>query len=229
MSGVRRRFERAQGFVFDGVLIATATLYASPTAKTWLVADADRIYYAVALLHLITCPALLVAVIAGYGRAGTREELERRGPGVLGWAVAMLWGASFIIPAVLGLLFDPPVWLFMTTVFGPLVVFVLWIIAMVVAERRGWVAPLKLGVPKPWWRVQLLALFAWSYLIALEMMLLEAATREGPLVEVGLPLGVLIDYVPVRIVMYYVRMHSRWEAVTIAASVLYLLVRLSSA
>lgn len=62
-----------------------------------------------------------------------------------------------------------------------------------------------------------------------EIMLLVAAGHDGPLVEVGLPVGVLIDYLPVRVVIYYVRDSPRWEIWTIAASVLHLLYRIAAA
>jgi hypothetical protein len=51
----------------------------------------------------------------------------------------------------------------------------------------------------------------------------------GALAEVGLPLGVLVDYVPVRVMLYYIRDASRWEVVTIVASTLHLVVRLAMA
>jgi hypothetical protein len=148
---------------------------------------------------------------------------------VLGWASAFLWCGSFVIPGVLGLLFDPPMWLYMTSIFAPVVIFPLWMTAIVVLERRGVIQPARVGVRKPWWSVQALAVLGWGYLITLELMLLTAATKTGPLVEVGLPLGILIDYLPARVVLYYIRLSSRWELATMIASILYLLVRLAIA
>jgi hypothetical protein len=49
------------------------------------------------------------------------------------------------------------------------------------------------------------------------------------LAEVGLPMGVLVDYVPVRVMLYYVRDATKWEVMTIVASTLYLIVRLAMA
>lgn len=89
--------------------------------------------------------------------------------------------------------------------------------------------PARLGEKKAWWKVQLLALVAWAYLVWMETMMLVAAEEGGPLAEVGLPLGVLVDYVPVRVMLYYVRDASRWEVLTIVASTLHLVIRLAMA
>lgn len=225
----RRRLERAEGVALDALLIGIATTFASPQVRSWLRDDPDVLYRVTALLHVIACPALLVAVVAGYGKAGTREQLERTGPDVLAWSVAMLWCGSFVIPGVLGLLFDAPLWMFMATVFAPVVVFPAWMFVIVVLERRGIIQPARVGERKPWWSVQALALLGWGYLIALEMMLIVASTHDGPLVDVGLPLGILIDYLPVRVVLYYIRERSRWELATMVASIAYLLVRVAAA
>jgi hypothetical protein len=91
------------------------------------------------------------------------------------------------------------------------------------------VTPARIDVPKPWWSVQALALLTWAYLIWLETMLLVAASETGPLSQVGVPVGVLIDYLPIRVAMYYVRDSSRWEAYTITATVLHLLYRIATA
>jgi hypothetical protein len=225
----RRRVERAEGVAFDALLIGLATTFASPQVRSWLREDPDVLYRVTALLHVIACPALLVAVVAGHGKAGSREQLERTKPDLLSWAVALLWCGSFVIPGVLGLLFEPPLWVFMATVFAPVIVFPLWMLVIVVLERRGIIQPSRVGEPKPWWSVQALAVLGWGYLIALEMMLIVASTLDGPLVDVGLPLGILIDYLPVRVVLYYIRERSRWELATIVASIGYLLVRLAAA
>lgn len=223
----RNLVERSQGVALDVLAISVATIVATPTLQSWLRADPQLLYHVTVALHLVACPALLVAVVLGHGKAGTLQELQRRGPGVLGVATALLWCSSFVIPGVLGLLFRPPVWLFMTSVFAPVAIFPLWMVVIVVLERRGVIAPTRIGERKPWWSVQALAVLGWGYLIALEMMLLTAAGKTGPLVEVGLPLGILIDYLPARVVLYYVRLSSRWELATMIASVLYLLVRIA--
>ncbi|MEZ4454692.1 MAG: hypothetical protein R3B09_34895 [Nannocystaceae bacterium] len=224
----RRRIERIEGVTLDAILIAAAVAVSEDAVQEWLMEHPPALFHGLALLHCVACPALLVAIFAGYG--GTSEALERPGQGLLVWAMVLLFGASFLIPGVLGLLFRMPGWEFMTTIMAPVVVILpLWLWARVVAERRGWITPPKVGEPKPWWSVQALAVLAWGYLLWLETMLLVAAGREGPLVEVGLPLGVLIDYLPVRVVLYYVRESSRWERWTIALSVVHLLYRLVTA
>lgn len=229
MSG-RRRLERLQGLAFDVVLVAIAVAVSEDAVQAWLMEHPPFLYHGLAALHIVACPALLVATVAGYGKTGDLAELNRRDPGPLGWAGALLLCGSFVIPGVLGLLFRMPEWEYMATIFAPVIVVLpLWLWLMIVAERRGWIAPMKIGVAKPWWRVQALALLGWCYLVWLETMLLVAATHEGPLVEVGLPLGVLIDYLPVRVVLYYVRDSPRWEVWTITASVLHLLYRIVSA
>jgi len=59
--------------------------------------------------------------------------------------------------------------------------------------------------------------------------MLVAAEKGGVLAEVGLPLGVVVDYVPVRVMLYYVRDASKWEVLTIAASTAHLVYRLAAA
>jgi hypothetical protein len=229
MSG-RRRLERLQGLAFDVVLVAVAVAVSEDAVQAWLMEHPPFLYHGLAALHVVACPALLVASAMGYGKTGDLAEINRPGPGPLGWAGALLFGGSFVIPGVLGLLFRMPEWEYMATIFAPVVVVLpLWFWLLIVAERRGWIAPATLGTPKPWWRVQALALLGWCYLVWLETMLLVAARHEGPLVEVGLPVGVLIDYLPVRVVLYYVRDSPRWEVWTITASVLHLLYRIVSA
>lgn len=227
IGGWRRRVERIEGLTLDALLIAAAVAVSEDAVQEWLLGHPPALYHGLALLHAVACPALLLAVFSGHGRA--REALERPGTGLLIWAVVLLFAAGFIIPGVLGLLFRPPQWEFLATIFAPLVVLPLWAWAVLVAERRGWIAPAKIGAPRPWWSVRALALLTWGYLLWLETMLLVAAGREGPLVEVGLPLGVLIDYLPVRVILYYVREGSRWEIWTIALSVIHLLYRLVTA
>jgi hypothetical protein len=224
----RNRLERVEGVAFDAILIGVATTFASPQVRAWLRGDPELLYQVTALLHVIACPSLLVAVVLGHGKAGSLDQLERKGPDVLAWAVVLLWCGSFVIPGVLGLLFKPPLWMFMGTVFAPVAVFPLWMWIIVVLERRGVIQRARVGEAKPWWSVQALAVLGWGYLIALEMMLIVASTRQGPLVEVGLPLGILIDYLPVRVVLYYIRHRSRWELATMVASVVYLFYRLAT-
>jgi hypothetical protein len=143
--------------------------------------------------------------------------------------LALFLCGSFIVPGVLGLAIESELWVMMGAVFGPFVVLPLWIGGVVLAERWKWIAPARVGERKPWFMVQALALLTWAYLVWLETMMLVAAERGGPLAEAGLPMGVLLDYVPVRIVLCYVRETTRWEVVTITASVLHLLYRLSVA
>jgi len=221
----RRRLEQIEGIAFDAALIAVAAWVSEDAVQSWLFEHPAALYHGLAGLHVVTCPALLVAIMAGYGQ--TQALGERGGSWPLGWAAALLFAGSFMIPGVLGLLFDPPMWEYLVAIFAPVVVvFPLWVGALVIGERRGWSQPAAYGAPKPWWTVQALALLSWAYLLWLETMLLVAAGREGPLVEVGLPIGVLINYVPVRAVLYYVRERSRWERYTAILGALHLLYRL---
>lgn len=221
--------ERAEGFAIDSILVAAAALESEDAVQGWLFAHPRAIYHGLALLHMIACPAAIVAVVAGFGLAGRREEIQRTGPGVLGWALAGVVGGTFVIPAVLGLNFDLAAWEYMGAIFAPLAIVALWLGAIVFAERRGWISPARVGAPKAWWKVQGLALLFWAYLLWLETMLLVAAPIEGPLTRVGIPAGILIDYLPVRVVLYCARDSSRWERYTIAASVAHLLYRIAAA
>lgn len=214
---------------FDAVLIAVAAAVSEDAVQTWLFENPRSLYYGLSLLHLLTFPALLTAIIAGYGRAGSREELQRQGSGLLGWAGALFFGGSFIVPGVLGLIVEIKQWVMMTTIFGPLPLLGLWVGALVWAERRQLIRPRRVGEKPHWLPVQLLALLTWAYLVWTETMLLVAAGKSGPLSSVGLPLGVLLGYLPVRVLLYYVRDSYRWEALVIAASVLHLLYRVASA
>ena len=73
--------------------------------------------------------------------------------------------------------------------------------------------------------VQALALLTWAYLVWTEAMLVASAGKSGPLVTVGLPLGVLLGYLPARGLLYYVREPYPGEVIVIAASVSHLLAR----
>jgi hypothetical protein len=223
------RIERAEGIAIDSILIAVAALESEDVVQEWLFAHPRALYHGLAIIHMVACPAVIVAVVMGFGLAGRREELQRRTPGVLGWALPLLLCGSFVIPAVLGLSFRLAMWEYMGAIFAPLVIVALWLTAIVVAERRGWIRPAHVGQRRAWWKVQGLALLCWAYLLWLETMLLVAAGMEGPLTQVGIPLGILIDYLPIRIVLYYVRDSSRWERYTIAASVVHLLYRIAAA
>jgi hypothetical protein len=224
----RRRLERIQGIAFDAILIAIAAAAGEQVVQSWLFEHPRALFHGLTALHLITCPALLVATVAGHGKAAAELTSTRSG-GLFGWTMALLWGGSFIIPGVLALIFRVAAWEMMTAIFGPLVVFALWMWAIIVAERRGWVKPARLGEPKPWWSVQALAVLSWAYLIWLETMLISAAAKPGPLSQVGVPLGVAIDYLPVRIAMYYVRDSARWEVWTIVATVGFVLYQVATA
>jgi hypothetical protein len=225
---LRHRAERVEGIAFDVVLIAVATMVSSDAVEAWLLAHPRDLYYGVAALHVVTVPAVMAAVIGGYGSA--EAELAKPGPGILGWATALFLCGSFVVPGVLGLTLDQQLWVMMATVFGPFVVMGVWVGVVIVGERRGWIAPVKTGAKPVWWKVQALALLAWAYLLWLETMMLVAAGKGGPLAEVGLPMGVLIDYLPVRVMIYLVRSEaSRWEVLSIAAGTLYLVIRLAAA
>lgn len=221
----RRRLEQIEGVAFDAALVAVAVWVSEDAVQSWLFDHPAALFHGLAGLHLVACPALLVAIITGYGQTGALVAGRRSWP--LDWAAALLLAGSFVIPGGLGLLFDPPLWEYLAAIFAPVVVvFPLWIGALLLGERRGWLRPAPQGAPKPWWAVQGLALLSWAYLLWLETMLLVASGREGPLVEVGLPVGVVINYVPVRVALYYVREHSRWERYTALLGALHLLYRL---
>jgi hypothetical protein len=224
----RSWLERIQGIAFDAVLFAIAAAAGEQVVQSWLFDHPAALFHGLTALHLITCPALLIAIVVGHGKADAELQRNTR-PGLLGWAMALLWGASFIIPGVLALTFDVALWEMMLAIFGPLVVFVLWMWGLIVAERRRWIAPARMGEAKPWWSVQALSLLTWAYLIWLETMLIAAAAKPGPLTSVGVPLGVAIDYLPIRVAMYYVRDSSRWEVWTIVATVCFLLYQIATA
>lgn len=223
----RSWLEKVEGIAFDVVLVAVAAMVASDEIQAWLFEHPRELYYGMSALHLIAFPALIGAVVAGYGRS--EQAMQGKGSSVLVWATVLFFGCSFIVPGVLGLVLDQQVWVMMGTIFGPLVLLVVAGVAIVHAEKRKWIAPAKVGVPKPWWKVQLLALLAWAYLLWMETMMLVAAEEGGVLAETGLPMGVVVDYVPVRVMLYYLRDTSRWELVTIVASTLHLLWRLAAA
>ncbi len=208
------------------VLFAVAVTVSADEIQAWLMAHPRQLYYGVSALHVVTVPAVMMAVVAGYGR--TDQELLKSGPGLLGWMVALFLCSSFIVPGVLGLALDSELWVMMSTIFGPFVLLPVIAIAAIVAEKHGWVAPARVSETKAWWKVQALALLAWAYLLWLETMMLVAASKGGPLAEVGLPLGVLLDYVPVRVMLCYVRQTSKWEVATIAATTLHLVIRLAA-
>jgi hypothetical protein len=223
----RARLERAEGFVFDGVLVAVAVMVSSDEVQAWLFEHPRELYYGVSFLHLIAFPLLIGAVVAGYGKA--EADLQKQGATLLVWATVLFFACSFIVPGVLGLALDQQLWVMMTTIFGPFVLLVALGFAVVQAEKRKWIAPAKVGVPKPWWKVQVLAVVAWAYLLWMETMMLVAAEKGGALAEAGLPMGVLLDYLPVRVMLYHLRDASRWEVLTITASTLHLLYRLGAA
>jgi hypothetical protein len=221
---------RVQGLAFDVVLIGVAAAVAEDKVQAWLFDHPEPLYHGLVALHLITLPALLVAIIVGYGQAGRPEELQRQGPGLLGWATVFLLCGSFVIPGVLGLIFRTSMGEMLAAVFGPLAIFVVWMWALLMAEKRGYLPPGKIGEKKPFVLVQALAFLSWAYLLWLETMLISAAPHKGPIVTVGLPLGVLIDYLPIRIALYYIRDQvPRWEIVTMALSTVHLLVRIAAA
>lgn len=221
---------RVQGLAFDVVLIGVAAAVAEDKVQAWLFDHPGALYHGLVALHLVALPALLVALIVGYGQAGRPEELNRQGPGLLGWAMIFLWCGSFVIPGVLGLIFRASAGEMVAAIFGPLALFVLWMWALLMAEKRGLIPPGKIGEKKSVVLVQALAFVSWAYLLWLETMLISAASHQGPLVTVGLPLGVLIDYLPIRIALYYIRDHvPRWEVATMALSTVHLLVRIAMA
>jgi hypothetical protein len=222
----RTHFERGQGVAFDVLLIAVAIAVSEEVVQAWLFDNPQSLSYGLSFLHLVTFPALFTALVLGYGRTGTPEEFKRQGPGLLGWASALFFGCSFIVPGVLGLLLNMEMWLYMLTIFGPYLLTGLWIGGILWAEARGLRKPLNLDEKPPWFWVQALALLTWAYLVWTEAMLLVAACKSGPIVTVGLPLGVLVGYLPARVMLYYVRDPYRGEVHIIAASVLHLLVRL---
>ncbi|KAB2896383.1 MAG: hypothetical protein F9K40_14575 [Kofleriaceae bacterium] len=223
----RSRLEKVEGFLFDVVLVAVAAMVASDEVQAWLLEHPRELYYGMSALHVIAFPALICAVVAGYGKS--EQAMQGKGSNVLVWATVLFFGCSFIVPGVLGLALDQQLWVMMATIFGPLALLVIAGVGIVHADKRKWIAPVKVGAPKPWWKVQLLALLAWAYLLWMETMMLVAAEEGGVLAETGLPIGVVVDYVPVRVMLYYLRDTSRWELVTIVASTLHLLWRLAAA
>jgi hypothetical protein len=208
------------------VLIAVAAVVSKEVVQEWLFDNPQGLYYGLSFLHPVTFAALLTALVSGYGRSGTKEEFQREGSGLLGWAIALFFGCSFIVPGVLGLLLETKLWVMMTTVFGPFPLTALWVGALLWAERRGLKKPLRLDEKPHWFLVLALALLTWAYLVCTETMLLVAAGQSGPIASVGLPLGVLVGYLPARVLLYYVRDPYRWEMYIIVASVLHLLFRL---
>jgi hypothetical protein len=226
---LRARLERAQGVAFDALLVAVAALVSESLVQEWLLAHPLGLYYGLSALHLLTFPALLTAIIMGWGRAGRMEELQRQGSGLLGWSAALFFGGSFIIPGVLGLNLEIKLWVMLTTIFGPLLLLGLWLWGLVWAERRGIIRPRPVGQRPPWLGVQLLASLTWAYLLFTETMMLVAAGRGGTISGVGLPAGVLLGYLPVRVLLYYVRDSHRWERFTITGRVLHLLWRVLAA
>jgi hypothetical protein len=223
----RTQVERVEGIVFDCMLVTIASMVSTDEIQEWLFAHPRELYYGMSLLHVIAVPVVLMAVIMGYGQS--EKEMMKTGTGVLGWASALFFCCSFIVPGVLGMTLDTQEWVMMTTIFAPIVLFFVGAPLVATAEKRGWIEPLRIGVPKAWWRVQALALLAWAYLLWMETLMLVAAAKGGVLAEVGLPMGVLVDYVPVRVMLYYVRDATKWEVMTIVASTLYLIVRLAMA
>lgn len=77
----RRRLERLEGVAFDAVLVAVAVAVSEDAVQSWLFEHPAALFHGLAALHVVTCPALLVAIAMGYGKAGGPEELQRRGPG----------------------------------------------------------------------------------------------------------------------------------------------------
>jgi len=209
------------------VLVAVAAMVSSDEIQAWLLDHPRELYYGMSALHVVAFPALICAVVAGYGKS--EQAMQGKGSSVLVWATVLFFGCSFIVPGVLGLALDQQLWVMMATIFGPLVLLAAAGGALVHAEKRRWIAPARVGAPKPWWKVQALALLAWAYLLWMETTMLVAAEEGGALAEAGLPMGVVVDYVPVRVMLYYLRDTSRWELVTIVASTLHLLVRLGVA
>jgi hypothetical protein len=124
------------------------------------------------------------------------------------------------------MLLEIKLWVGMATIFGPFLLTGLWIGGLLWAEARGWKQPLRIGVKPHWFWVQALALLTWAYLVWTEAMLLVAAGESGPIASVGLPLGVLLGYLPTRVMLYYIRQPYRGEVYIIAASVIHLLFRL---
>jgi hypothetical protein len=225
----RRHLERVEGFVFDVLLVAVAVMVTTDEIQAWLFEHPRELYYGVALLHVIAMPVVMGAAVAGYGQSEKLMLNQTSGPNLLVWAMVLFYGCGFIVPGVLGLALDTKLWVMMSAIFGPIVMLVVVGVAAVKLEKWGWTRPAKVGVPKAWWKVQLLAVVAWAYLLWMETTMLVVAEKGGVLAETGLPMGVLVDYVPVRVVLYYIRDASRWEIVTIVASTVHLIVRLALA
>ncbi len=225
----RKLLEKVEGFVFDVLLVAVAVMVTTDEIQAWLFEHPRELYYGVSLLHVIAMPVVMAAVVAGYGQSEKSMMDPRGGSNLLVWATVLFYACGFIVPGVLGLALDTQLWVMMSTVFGPIVMLFVIGVAAVKFEKWGWTKPAMVGVPKAWWKVQTLALVAWAYLLWMETTMLVVAEKGGVLAETGLPMGVLVDYVPVRVVLYYVRDASRWEILTIVLSTLHLIWRLAAA
>jgi hypothetical protein len=224
----RSAAEKVEGFVFDGLLFTVAVMVSYDEIQAWLFEHPRELYYGMSALHVIAIPLVIVAVVSGFGQS-EHALRDHKGPNIVGWGTALLLGCSFIVPVVLAMSLDQQLGVALSTVFGPFVVLAVMMTALVNAEKRGWIEPARQGEQKAWWKVQVLALVGWAYLLWMETLMLVAPEKGGPLAEVGLPLGVLVDYVPVRVMLYYIRDASRWEIATIAASTLHLVYRLAAA
>ncbi|HUQ02647.1 MAG TPA: hypothetical protein VM261_09145 [Kofleriaceae bacterium] len=225
----RNVIERVEGFVFDVLLAAVAVMVTTDEIQAWLFEHPRELYYGVAFLHVVAMPVVMAAAVAGYGQSEKLMQHQTSGPNLLVWSMVLFYACGFIVPGVLGLALDTKLWVMMSAVFGPIVMLVVVGVGAVMFEKWGWTQPAKVGVPKAWWKVQMLSLVGWAYLLWMETTMLVVAEKGGVLAETGLPMGVLVDYVPVRVVLYYVRDASRWEILTIVASTLHLIVRLAAA
>lgn len=218
---------RGLGVAADLVLFAVVAWVSQDAVEGWLVAHPTGLHVGLSLLHLVTVPALALALLSGVGQT---DELYRPGGATaLVWSAVLFYGGGFVIPGVLGLLFRTPAWAMMATVFGPYLLAGLAVGGLVWAEGRGWLAPRAIGARPGPLAAHALALLCWSYLVLLETMLLVAAGQAGPLSTVGVPAGVLIDYLPARVLLYHLRESSRWERWTIALTTLHLLWRVVDA
>jgi hypothetical protein len=227
--GLRARIERIEGIAFDVVLLAIAAWVAEDWVQAWLLEHPAGLYWSLSALHLAAFPFMLYAIMMGWGRAGRPEEVNRSGSGALGWAVALYFGGSFVVPGVLTMVLDVQLWVMMTTIFGPLGLFALVVTIAIVGEKRGWWPPAQMHARPSMLAVQALALVSWGYLVCVETMMIVAAGTDGPIGEVGLAFGVLINYVPLRVLLFYVRDSYPWERWTIVLTTLHLLLRVGSA
>jgi hypothetical protein len=225
----RTTFERVQGIVFDVVLVGVAAWVAEDYVQQWLFDHPSGLYYGLSALHLIAYPFMLSALVAGWGHAGDREELQRRSAGPMIWSAVLYFAGGFIVPGVLALQLDIQTWVMMTTIFAPLALFFAAVWISIVGERKGWWPPRRVDERPSALGVQALALLSWGYLIAVETMMIMAAAEGGPIGEVGVLLGILVNYIPLRILMFYIRESYSWERWTIAAGVVHLLLRLAAA